>query len=109
MQYWRWLEHQDRHLARARFGSLQCDGYEEERRNLIEAKCSTRREQIRMGVGQLLDYAFQAEKKLGRLHLALLLPRRPARETVAWLEPLRIHVVWREGSQFLDDANGQFA
>ena len=41
---------------------LCCDRFEKKRHNLIEAKSSTKREYIRMAVGQLLDYAYQFEK-----------------------------------------------
>jgi hypothetical protein len=40
--YRRWLDDQDRKLSAARYGRLQCDGYEKRRQNLIEAKASTR-------------------------------------------------------------------
>jgi hypothetical protein len=35
----------------------------ENRKNLIEAKASDNRENIRMAVGQLLDYAYQGKGK----------------------------------------------
>jgi len=107
--YWAWLEHQDRKLALARYGKLQCDGNEERRKNLIEAKASTRREHVRMAVGQLLDYAFQGEKKLGRLHKAILVPARLDEDIEKWLRHLDISIIWREGKSFFDNANGQFA
>jgi len=103
-----WLDRQGRKLVAAKYTNLQCDGYEEDRKNLIEAKSSTTREHIRMAVGQLLDYAFQGREKLGVAHKAILLPKKPSSDMVAWLEPLKISIIWREGRVFLDDANGQF-
>lgn len=41
--YARWLEKKGHKLSAARYKRLQCDGYEEKRGNLIEAKSSTRR------------------------------------------------------------------
>jgi hypothetical protein len=106
--YRRWLKQQDRKLALASFGKLRCDGYEEGRKNLIEAKASTSREHVRMAVGQLLDYAFQGEEKLGKPHKAILLPARLAPNIEKWLCHLNISIIWREGESFFDNANGQF-
>jgi hypothetical protein len=103
-----WLRRQNRKLAAAKYARLQCDGYEKARRNLIEAKSSSSREHIRMAAGQLLDYAFQGKLHLGEPNKAILLPAKPAPELVAWLEPLGIHVIWRERDRFFDDANGLF-
>ncbi len=103
-----WLKRQDRKLQTAKYKKLQCDGFEEERRNLIEAKSSTRREHIRMAVGQLLDYAFQGRKKFSDPHIASLGPEKPDPNVVEWLKSLEISLIWREKGSFLDDANGQF-
>jgi hypothetical protein len=106
--YTRWLERQDRKLSTIKYNFLQCDAYEEARRNLIEAKSSVRRENIRMAVGQLLDYAFQGNKKFGNPHKAILLPSEPRSDIVDWLDSLGIKIIWREKKVFLDNANGQF-
>jgi uncharacterized protein YacL (UPF0231 family) len=106
--YRRWLIQQDRNLSLARYGKLQCDGYEERCRNLIEAKASTSREHVRMAVGQLLDYAFQGEAQLGKPHKAVLLPARPDPNIEKWLRHLNISIIWRDGKSFFDNANGQF-
>jgi len=91
-----------------KYGRIECDAWEEERQNLIEAKGSTSREDIRMAVGQLFDYAFQRKEGLKQPHKAILLPAEPARDSVEWLEPLGIKIIWRRGRSFLDNANGQF-
>jgi hypothetical protein len=108
MAYRRWLRRQGRILVAAKYGKLQCDAFERARCNLIEAKSSTSREHIRMAVGQLLDYAFQIEGKLGKPHMAVLLPREPEQNLVNWLPQLNISLVWRKNRAFLDNANGQF-
>lgn len=106
--YRRWLEKQDRELSAIKYRALQCDAYEQDRQNLIEAKSSASREHIRMAVGQLLDYAFQGSKKLGEPHKAILLPREPRSDIIDWLDSLNIKVIWREKKVFLDNANGRF-
>jgi len=106
--YRRWLAEQGRKLSAVKYRALQCDAYEEDRRNLIEAKSSARREHIRMAVGQVLDYAFQGRKKFGAAHKAILLPSEPSSEIVDWLDSLEIKVIWRDKKAFLDSANGQF-
>jgi hypothetical protein len=107
-RYADWLEKQGCRLQAIRFGGLCCDGYEGNRRNLIEAKSSTKREDIRMAVGELLDYAFLARKKFGELNKAVLLPAKPKADIEKWLRDMRISVIWRELKSFSDNANGQF-
>lgn len=106
--YEQWLGKQGRRLSALKYNRVQCDGWEKERRNLIEAKGSTSREDIRMAVGQLLDYAFQGKEKFKQPHMAILLPDEPDHDSVKWLAPLCIKIIWRRGRSFLDNANGQF-
>ena len=106
--YRRWLAQQRRKLSAVKYRTLQCDAYEADRRNLIEAKSSARREHIRMAVGQLLDYAFQGNRKFRHPHKAILLPSKPASDIVDWLDSLKIKIVWRKKKAFFDNANGQF-
>ena len=108
MDYRLWLKRQGRSLLTTKIGKLQCDGYEEKRRNLIEAKSSISREHLRMAVGQLLDYGFEVERKYGQPNMGILLPREPERFSVSWLQQLNISLIWREKGAFLDNANGQF-
>jgi hypothetical protein len=104
-----WLKKQGHHLSVLKYGRIECDAWEGERQNLIEAKGSISREDIRMAVGQLLDYRFQGREKFKHPHLAILLPKGPLpANRVKWLEPLDIKVIWRTGRSFLDNANGQF-
>jgi hypothetical protein len=107
--YSEWLERQDRKLLTVLYGGrLRCDGWEKARRNLIEAKSSNKRENLRMAVGQLFDYEFRGKTKLGGLHKAVLVPMKPGRGEIDWLKSLNINVIWQERRAFLDSANGQF-
>ena len=106
--YKEWLALQEREISAARYGRIQCDAYEADRKNLIEAKTSARREHVRMAVGQLLDYAYQGRKELGVVNKAILLPVEPPEDIKNWLESLDIRIIWREKNVFLDNANGQF-
>jgi len=92
-----------RKLEVARYGRLRCDAYERKGRNLIEAKGSTGREFIRMAVGQLLDYAFQAKAnpQLRIKHKAILIPQKPSVDILKWLASLGIHVIWPNKRVFL--------
>jgi 5-methylcytosine-specific restriction protein A len=108
--YCGWSKDRKHKLGRVDFGKNgQCDLFEEERRNLLEAKCSASREHIRMAVGQLLDYAYLGRERFrGGPHMAILLPEKPDLKSLAWLREQRIWVVWREKGKFLDNASGQF-
>jgi hypothetical protein len=104
------LRRKHRELKSRRWeGNLQCDGYEEKRNNLIEAKAFCEREHIRMAVGELFDYAFRLKKEFGEEpNKAILLPQRPDPRSVECLHDLKIAVVWKEKGVFLDDSNGRF-
>lgn len=106
--YEQWLKKKGRHLSTLRYGRIECDAWEEERQNLLEAKGSTRREDIRMAVGQLFDYSFQGRNKYKQPNMAILLPNKPVLKHIEWLESLGIKIIWRRGRSFLDNANGQF-
>jgi hypothetical protein len=107
-EYRSWLERQQRTLRSVSYGALRCDGYEQERDNLIEAKSSIRREHIRMAVGQLSEYAFRGRKKFGATNQAILLPKRPSPDIFEWLDSIGIRVIWRERGRFMDNGGGQF-
>lgn len=107
-RYRQWLKWQGRDLPTFRCNRLQCDGFEKVRRNLIEAKGATRREYLRMAVGELLDYAYQAKKKFGRLNKAILVPKKPKDDLEEWLRSLNISLIWPEKGAFRDNAKEQF-
>jgi hypothetical protein len=106
--YQRWLKAQGRQLVALKYGRNECGAWEAERQNLIEAKTRARREDIRMAVGQLFDYAFQIREKYENPNKAIPLPKEPPEDDVIWLEPLGIKVIWRSGRAFRDNAGGQF-
>ncbi len=107
-EYREWMEQQGHHLSALKYGELRCDAWEKKRKNLIEAKGSTSREDIRMAVGQLFDYAFQGQVKFGKPNMAILLPKEPSSSIMDWLESLDIKIIWHEGESFADNANGRF-
>ncbi|MBN2186169.1 MAG: hypothetical protein JW732_01815 [Dehalococcoidia bacterium] len=106
--YQHWLMTQGRQLTALQYGRNECDAWEAERQNIIEAKAQTRREDIRMAVGQLFDYAFQMRGQFENPNKAILLPSEPPEDRVEWLEPLGIKLIWRSGRSFEDNAGGQF-
>lgn len=106
--YQRWLMTQGRQLTALKYGRNECDAWDAERQNIIEAKARTRREDIRMAVGQLFDYAFQMREQYENPNKAILLPNEPPEDRVKWLEPLGIKLIWRSGRRFQDNAGGQF-
>ena len=107
-EYRSWLNKSGRNLSIASYKGLRCDAYEQDRSNLIEAKCARKREFIRMAVGQLLDYAYLGRERLKKPHLAILVPERPQDGILGWLRTIDINVVWKEGNEFKDNANGKF-
>jgi hypothetical protein len=107
--YRSWIQEKYGYMPRAiKALKLTNDCFDERRRNLIEAKASTKREDIRMAVGQLFDYGFYAERQFGKLNRAILLPRKPPTELVEWLLPLNISLIWRRRGAFRDNANKRF-
>lgn len=106
--YSKWLGNRNRKLHTVKYRNLRCDAYEKERNNLIEAKSSTRREHLRMAVGELLDYSYLGRGHFRNPNLAILLPARPDSGVEEWLSKLHIGVLWKKRDAFLDNANGQF-
>jgi hypothetical protein len=108
LRYSKWLKKWGRRLRVAVYKRLRCDAYEPQTRNLIEAKSSSSRQDIRMAVGQLLDYSYQGRETFGEPHLAVLLPNEPERGDIEWLSSHKISVIWEEKGSFVDNANGRF-
>ena len=107
-RYHYWLQRRGKNLCSLKYNNLQCDCWENERENLVEAKASDSREDIRMAVGQLFDYAYQGRERCEEPNMAILLPENPDLATLEWLTPLQISIIWQESSSFYDNANGQF-
>ena len=81
------------------------------RGQLIEAKASGSRSQIRMAIGQLADYSYSLERSRSidrEPDRAVLLPEKPRRDLIELLEKQDIKVIWQEGNGFADNAGGKF-
>jgi hypothetical protein len=110
-EYETWLKNHGHGLNALVFPCrLQCDLWENDRRNLIEAKATIRREDIRMAVGQLLDYSHQCigDVRFQNPNKAILLPRCPPNNIISWIESVGIKIIWKQNKEFLDNANNQF-
>jgi hypothetical protein len=84
---------------------LMCDVFDKTRNNLIEAKGTGARGEVRMALGQLIDYGRFVDPPPGQ---AVLLPARPRSDLEALLLEARVHAVWPAGSGFTDNADGRF-
>jgi hypothetical protein len=110
------LEKKGRETTRLRYVAgdnvLYCDIYEPKKKHLLEAKGSCSREDVRMAIGQLLDYGHLTKAAaLGDSKLAILLPERPNDDIVTLLKSIDadIALVWKQGRAFVDNRHGKFA
>ena len=56
-----------------------------------------------------MDYSHLGQEEFGDPNLAILLPKKPLPDIESWLKKkLRISIIWRDGKDFLDNANGRF-
>jgi hypothetical protein len=84
-------------------GSIICDLYDPKRRLLIEAKSTDVREDIRMAIGELYDYGYWIERKIGRpVSKAVLIPHKPSQEMFDVLTSAGIIVIWQTSDGFQD-------
>lgn len=60
---------------------------------LIEVKNSSHRSQLRLAVGQLLDYR-RGLRRRAVTDLAVLLPDKPSRDSLSFLTDVGVHVLW---------------
>lgn len=84
---------------------LYSDIFNKSRLQLIEAKASTERNDIRMAIGQLADYARLIP---GAPRRAVLLEAKPHPDLLELLDSQGIGAIWRAGSAFTDNARGEF-
>ncbi len=84
---------------------LFSDLYNPGRDQLIEAKAHARRNDIRMAIGQLADYARFMTSSVSR---AVLVDTRPHPDLLALLDSQGIAAIWRHGDGFTDNAGGKF-
>ncbi|WP_405409792.1 hypothetical protein [Streptomyces decoyicus] len=80
-------------------GSLMTDVYDATDNVLYEAKGRSRRSDVRMAIGQLLDYRRHIDVPPG-LRLAVLLPEEPSADVRSLLATENIHLVVRSGEGF---------
>lgn len=76
---------------------LVVDAYDQADHRLIEAKASVSRQDVRMAIGQLLDYRRHIDRKAG---LAVLLPEKPSVDLVELLHENGIDVIHETASGF---------
>jgi len=86
-------------------GKMYSDIFNETRGHLIEAKADASRNNMRMAVGQLADYArFVPEAH----RYAVLVWVKPHPDLLALLTRQSLSAIWREGDCFTDNADGAF-
>jgi hypothetical protein len=84
---------------------LVCDVYDKTRNNLVEAKGTGTRGEVRMAIGQLFDYRRFRDPVPA---CAVLLPNRPRADVEELLGSAGISTIWKESSVFTDNAGGRF-
>jgi 5-methylcytosine-specific restriction protein A len=105
-RYRAWLEAQGHEVKRWRvrlpgeLRSLYTDIYDVTSEELYEAKGSVKRNDIRMAIGQLLDYRHNIDAVIP--NLAVLLPERPAEGLLSLLSELGMSCVYATGSDTFD-------
>lgn len=85
--------HRLRFLPPGETRALYCDLWDLTTRTLIEAKATVSREDVRMAVGQLLDYARYAKAD----HLTVLVPSRPRPDLLDLLTAVGVTAVYPIG------------
>ncbi len=83
-------------LPKNELGPLFTDLYDETSHELIEAKGTVAREDVRMGIGQLLDYRRFIEPAP---RLILLVPSEPRPDLLDLCASVDVNVVWKTDSQ----------
>lgn len=98
------LRRQGHHVGRLRVVppgeaiALYSDLWDETARTLIEAKGLVTREQLRMAVGQLLDYG----RFVDHQNLAVLIPSQPRNDLLAYLDAQGIAAVYPTAAGWAD-------
>jgi hypothetical protein len=111
LEYMEWLTTSRREVVRFRVRpsgearELVCDVWEKTRNNLVEAKGTGSRGEVRMALGQLFDYRRFVDQPPA---CAVLLPDRPRADIEELLTSAGIFAVWKDGPTFADNADGRF-
>lgn len=82
---------------------LLTDIYDEETHTLYEAKASSTRSDLRLGLGQILDYSRFIDECEA---LALLLLSRPADDLIDLLHAFEVRAVWRKKTGIFKSSHG---
>ncbi|XVV01323.1 EVE domain-containing protein [Actinosynnema sp. CA-248983] len=77
---------------------LVCDAFDPDERLIIEAKATTGRFDIRLAIGQLLDYRHHIDRDAG---IAVLLPDEPSDSVADLLRSQGIKLIYRTGRTFV--------
>jgi len=77
---------------------LETDGWIDETQTLIEAKASSKRSDIRMAIGQLMDYKRHHLPKPE--NLAVLLPTQPREDLIDLIFSQNIEIIFEEDKKF---------
>lgn len=85
---------------------LICDVLDKTRNLLVEAKGTGSRGEVRMAIGQVLDYRRFVEDPTPKC--GVLLPDRPRDDIEALLRSVGIAAVWKSGGGFIDNVGGAF-
>jgi len=81
----------------------ETDGWIDSSKTLIEAKASPTRENIRMAIGQLLDY--KRHHKPVPKRLAVLLPTFPRKDLADLLRSQKIDIIYEKNNKFVTKKN----
>ena len=76
---------------------IYSDLWDETARELIEAKGSATRDQLRLAVGQLLDYG----RFVDAASRAILVPHQPSPDLVAYLLAAQVDVIYPDGDYWV--------
>lgn len=83
--------------------SQETDGWVESSKTLLEAKATPTRENIRMAIGQLLDYK-RNHKPIPK-RLAILLPNYPRKDLADLLASQKIDIIYEKNKKFVTKKN----
>ena len=82
----------------SRATTLRVDGWIKDGKILIEAKSSCTRNQIRLAIGQLLDY----KRYLNPKQMAILLPTKPKSDLIELIKSLDMSLIYRVSKDVFD-------
>jgi hypothetical protein len=81
-------------------GALKPDFWINSKKLVVEAKVSSAREYIRLGIGQVLDYAHLSKMHGSNYSPALLVPNAPSADLIKLISDLGITLILKRDSTF---------